>query len=74
MVIQAYVAAGAAVPAGGFAALRQLQLGCGAWPYQAGGPADVGGTIGAILGILRQRLPVPHLDAAYPLPPAKACG
>jgi hypothetical protein len=73
MVIQAYVAAGAAVPAGGFAALRQLQLGCGAWPYQAGGPADVGGTIGAILGILRQRLPVPQLDAAYPLPPAKAC-
>jgi hypothetical protein len=73
MVIQAYVAAGVTVPSGGFAALRQLQLVCGAWPYQAGGPADIGGTIGAILGILRQTLPVPQLDAVYPLPPAGSC-
>jgi hypothetical protein len=73
MVIQAYVAAGVAVPTGGFAALRQLQLDCGAWPYQAGGPADIGGTIGAILGILRQTLPVPQLDPAYPLPTAQSC-
>ena len=74
MAIQAYVAAGAAVPSGGFATLGELQHGCGAWPYQAGGPADIGGTIGAILGILRQALPVRQLDAAYPLPPAHACG
>ncbi|MEO8292827.1 MAG: hypothetical protein ABI635_06775, partial [Actinomycetota bacterium] len=58
---------------GGFGALRRLQLNCGAWPYQAGGPADVGATIGAILGILRQPLPVPQLDAAFPLPTAGSC-
>lgn len=73
MVIQAYVAAGVAVPPGGFAALRELQLSCGAWPYQAGAPADIGATIGAILGILRQPLPVPQLDAQYPLPAARSC-
>ncbi|MBA3690248.1 MAG: hypothetical protein H0W82_02405 [Actinobacteria bacterium] len=68
MVIQAYVAAGMAVPSGGFSTLAQLQRACGAWPYQAGGPADIGATIGAILGILRQPLPVPQLDATYALP------
>jgi hypothetical protein len=73
MVIQAYVAAGVAVPSGGFAALRELQLACGAWPYQGDGSADIGGTIGAILGILRQTLPVPQLDPAYPLPAAQSC-
>lgn len=73
MVIQAYVAAGVAVPSGGFGALRRLQLNCGAWPYQAGSPADVGATIGAILGILRQPLPVPQLHAAFPLPTAGSC-
>jgi hypothetical protein len=73
MAIQAYVAAGVGVPSGALAALRQLQLNCGAWRYQAGGPADIGGTIGGILGILRQTLPVPQVDAAYPLPPAGSC-
>ncbi len=72
MVIQAYTAASMAVPSGGSAALRDLQLRCGAWSYQAGGPADVGATIGAILGILRQTLPVPQLDDVYPLP-ARSC-
>jgi hypothetical protein len=73
LVIQAYVAAGVAVPAGGFATLRQAQLDCGAWPYQPGGGADIGGTIGAILGILRQPLPVAPAGATAPVPAPKAC-
>jgi len=74
LVIQAYVAAGVAVPEGGFAALRRSQLACGAWPYQPGGAADIGATIGAILGILRQPLPVAPRSATSPTPPPEACG
>jgi hypothetical protein len=73
LVIQAYVAAGAAVPTGGFATLRRSQLDCGAWPYQPGGDADIGGTIGAILGILRQPLPVPPRSATTPVPAPEPC-
>jgi hypothetical protein len=73
LVVQAYVAAGASVPNGGFATLRTSQLGCGAWPYQPGGGADIGATIGAILGILRRPLPVPPLGATSPLPSTPPC-
>jgi hypothetical protein len=73
LVIEAYAAAGTAIPAGGFAALRDLQLACGAWPYQAGGNADIGATIGGVLGILRLPLPVAHLEPVYPLPSPGAC-
>jgi hypothetical protein len=63
LVIQAHAAAGVAVPAGGLSALRQLQhTDCGAWAYtwdgSAIGPPDVGATIGAIPGILREPLPI----------------
>ncbi len=74
LVIQAYVAAEVAVPEGGFVALRRSQLACGAWPYQPGGVADIGATIGAILGILRQPLPVAPRSATSPTPPPEACG
>jgi hypothetical protein len=74
LVIQAYVAAGTTVPDGGFAALRRSQLGCGAWPFQPGGSADIGGTIGAILGILRQPLPVSPRSATTPPPAFEPCG
>ena len=73
LVIQAYVAAGTAVSAGGFATLRTSQLDCGAWPYQPGGGDDIGATIGAILGILRRPLPVPPLGATSPLPSTPSC-
>ena len=62
-----------AVPAGGFATLRTSQLDCGAWPYQPGGGDDIGATIGAILGILRQPLPVPPLSATRPVPSMPPC-
>jgi hypothetical protein len=74
LAIQAYVASGAAVPTGGFASLRRSQLACGAWPYQPGGAGDIGATIGAILGILRQPLPVSARSATAPLPPPGTCG
>jgi hypothetical protein len=73
LVIQAYVAAGAPVPAGGFAALRQSQLDCGAWPFQPGGVDDLGATIGAILGILRRPLPVGPQSATAPVPSMPPC-
>ena len=74
LVIQAYVAAGVEVPSGGFATLRQAQLDCGAWPFQPGGPDDIGGTIGAILGVLRQPLPVSPRSATSPVPAPQPCG
>lgn len=52
LVLQAYIAAGASVPSGGFAALRHLQYPCGAVAYswdsngKRSGP-DVGATVGA---------------------------
>ena len=74
LVIQAYVAAGVAVPDGGFTALRSSQLDCGAWPFQPGGADDLGATIGAILGILRQPLPVSPRTATTPAPDPEPCG
>jgi hypothetical protein len=58
LVIQAYAAAGLPVPKGGMIALRKFQaVGCGAFAFNAGGPADVGATIGAVPGLLRRALP-----------------
>ena len=73
LVIQAYAAAGVSVPSGGLATLRTSQLDCGAWPYQPGGPADIGATIGAVLGVLRRPLPVPPLAATSPVPSTEPC-
>ena len=79
LVIQAYASASLAVPNGGLQALRNLQLGCGAWAYtwsgSSPGPADIGATIGAVLGIARTPLPIgPRgFDTVNPLaPPACA--
>ena len=62
LVIQAYVSASVAIPAGGLQALRNLQLTCGAWAYNwngsAPGPADIGATIGAVLGVEKAPLPI----------------
>ncbi|MEA2581597.1 MAG: hypothetical protein QOE83_2489 [Actinomycetota bacterium] len=62
LVIQAYVSASIAVPGGGLQALRGLQLSCGAWAYNwsggSPGPADIGATIGAVVGIEQAPLPV----------------
>jgi hypothetical protein len=64
LVIQAYVSAGRAIPAGGLAALRALQpdIGCGAWAYayedDEPGVPDVGATIGAIPAVLRVTFPL----------------
>lgn len=63
LVLQAYVAAGLPIPAGGLIALRKLQYpGCGAFAYTYSGDTkgdpDVGATIGAIPGLLRTSFPV----------------
>ena len=62
LVIQAYVSASIAIPAGGMRALRDLQLRCGAWAYNwngnSPGPADIGATIGAVLGAEKAPLPI----------------
>lgn len=63
LVIQAYVAAGHAIPPGGLQALRRLQFArCGAWAYSWNGSVrgdpDIGATIGAVPGILKRPLPI----------------
>jgi len=62
LVIQAYASASIAIPSGGMQALRDLQSSCGAWAYNwngtSPGPADIGATIGAVLGIKRAPLPI----------------
>jgi hypothetical protein len=62
LVLQAYAAAGTAVPLGGVAALRRLQYPCGAvaysWRKGARTGRDLGAAIGAILGFLHVPLPV----------------
>jgi hypothetical protein len=58
LVIQAYAAAALRVPNGGMIALRRFQdVGCGAFAFNVGGPPDVGATIGAVPGLLREALP-----------------
>ncbi len=62
LVIQAYASASTAVPPGGMAALRDLQLACGAWAYTwngaSPGAADIGASIGAVPGIEKAPLPI----------------
>jgi hypothetical protein len=78
LVIQAYVSAATAIPAGGMQALRKLQLACGAWAYGWNGSNlgsdDLGATIGAVLGIERAPLPIAPggFDTVTPLA-APAC-
>jgi hypothetical protein len=76
LVIQAYAAAGRPLPDGAMAALHRLQYRCGAFAFSwtdAGrrtGP-DVGASIGAVPGILREPLPVSGPVAGEL--PASAC-
>jgi hypothetical protein len=63
LVIQAYVAAGRLIPSGGLDAIRALQhKRCGAFSYTwnpdgTRTAADIGATIGAVLGVMRRALP-----------------
>lgn len=63
LVIQAYVADGVALPSGALKGLRSLQYrACGAWAYAHDGGTlgdpDIGATIGAVPGLLRDPLPL----------------
>jgi Prenyltransferase and squalene oxidase repeat len=77
LVIQAYRAAGIAVPTGSIQALRDLQTPlCGAFAFtwtkgKRGGP-DQGATIGAIPGLLRDAFPV-RGTVAVGLPLVRTC-
>jgi hypothetical protein len=71
LLIQAYKAEGFRVPLGGRRALRHLQYRCGAVAYSFTGTGrrtgkDVGASIGAVLGFLREPFPV------TPVAPTKA--
>jgi hypothetical protein len=73
LVIQAYRAAGVALPDGSMRALRKLQYPCGAFAYSYDDAGmrtgrDIGATIGAVLGLLRQPLPVPADGSLAPMP------
>ncbi len=77
--IQAYTAAGTPVPADALAALRKLQNPtCGGWSFTWTGShrtdPDPGSTIGAILGLLQQPLPLPPGAAVGSAAPVPACG
>jgi hypothetical protein len=79
LVIQAYVAAGRKVPAGGLGALRDLQhTKCGAWAYSWNGSVigdpDVGATIAAIPAVLRDPLPIAPGTVKRGVPNVPACG
>jgi hypothetical protein len=63
LVVQSYVADGRSVPHGGGRALRHLQYPCGAVAYSFTGDGirtgkDVGASIGAVVGFLREPFPV----------------
>jgi hypothetical protein len=89
LVLQAFAAAGKPHPRHAMRPLRRLQYrdACGKnFPYAFAftwGPAphkrlkrtgpDVGATIGAILGLLKQPLPVPRTPVHRPIPPRVAC-
>jgi hypothetical protein len=71
LVIQAYRAAAIAVPVGAKRALRHLQYRCGAvaFSFTDGGTRtgrDVGASIGAVLGFLREPLPVTAVPPTAP--------
>ncbi len=84
LVIQAYVAAGRSLPRHAMRALKRLQYTnlCGSnfpfafsftWKKKASGGykrtgADVGATLGAILGLLKQPLPVPATTLTMAMP------
>lgn len=83
LAIQAYAAAGLALPDGAMDALRALQdPACGGWSFTwvddpAGSHPDdpnPGATIGAVLGILQQTLPVPGGAVRGHPPTEPACG
>jgi hypothetical protein len=87
LVIQAFVAAGKALPDGAMRALKRLQYRLcgeapGAFPYsyekQDDGtyektPPDAGATIGAILGLLKKPLPVRSAQVTKPAPRKTPC-
>jgi hypothetical protein len=71
LVIQAYASQELAVPAGGMGALRGLQYPCGAVAYSFTGAGartgkDVGASIGAVLGLLHEPLPVTGVPPTTP--------
>lgn len=83
LVIQAYVSAGMPLPRGAMAALRALRdTSCGGWSFTwvegPDGPTpddpNPGATIGAVLGILRQPLPVPPGAVRGAATPRPGCG
>ena len=83
LVVEAYAASGRRPPSGALAALKALQYQrCGAWAYTwtdggRGGsvrtPPDVGATIQAIQGVLRQPLPPETLPVSKPAPDTAPC-
>lgn len=87
LVIQAFTAAGRALPKGAMAALKRLQYRLcgetrGAFPYsyekQDDGtykktPPDVGATIGGILGLLKRPLPIRFRTVTKAVPRQTSC-
>ncbi len=78
LVLQAYAAASLKIPSGGRIALRKLQYAkCWAFAYTysgaARGDADVGATIGAVPGLLREPFPVHGRLPAARLPTIARC-
>jgi hypothetical protein len=79
LVIQAYAATGTPVPAEALAALRKLQNpACGGWSFTWAGShrtdPDPGSTIGAILGLLQEPLPLTPGVVVGSAAPVPACG
>ena len=71
LVIQAFAADGRPLPKGAMGALRRLQYRCGAVAYSFTGAGrrtgkDVGASIGAVLGFLRDPLPVTPVALGTP--------
>jgi len=82
LVIDAYAAARTRLPSGALAALKALQYRrCGAWAFTwtddgrriVRTPPDVGATIQAIQGVLRQPLPPEPVPVTKPAPATDPC-
>lgn len=74
LVIQAYAAASQQIPTGAMGALKGLQMkGCGGFRYQTGLNPDVGSTIGGILGLSKQPLPVAEAEVTKAPPAPIGC-
>jgi len=76
LVIQAYASQGLTAPGRGVRALRRLQYPCGAVAFSFTGAGrrtgkDVGATIGAVLGFLKE--PIPVAPVALTAPWASSC-